>query len=245
LSKKTRTPVRRGTKAIAVVSAVVLIMALGFISYKLFRVRHFSVNGCDTLKEASVVASSGIEYDDIIFCINKPAALESIGENPMVKPVSVDIDWPDTVVITIEERKPAAYVVKEDALIVIDDEGYVLEVLLQTEEYDLVQAAGLQISRFQIGERLGAEDTFRLDVLSRVLKQTADAELDIARIDVTQTAAIRLETADGLTIEMGDDMQIQHKMQLAMAALDDLGEMVSSTGVLDVASGSVAYYREN
>ncbi len=236
---------RRGTKAIAIVSVIVLILALGFISYKLFRVRHITVNGCVTLKEASIVLLSGIEYDEMIFGVNEQAVLEAISDNPVVKPISVTIEWPDTVVITIEERKPTAYVEKEDALIIIDDDGYVLEVLLQTAEYDAPQAMGLQISRFQIGERLGAEDTFRLDVLSRVLKETEDSQLDIVGIDVTQTAAIKLELADGLTIELGDDTQIPHKLQLVRASIADLGEIVDSGGVLDVASGVEAYYRGN
>ena len=232
-----------GRRVLVIMSVIIMIAALGFIGYKLFRVREISVDGCEALTEEHIIVLSGIAYDQHLLTLHLQKAAEAIEADPFVKAADIEIDYPYTIVIAIEERTPAACVTVEGAIIVIDYDGYVLEVGTDTHPYP--QVNGLQIGDFVIGQRIGAQDEFRLDVLSRVLAQTDASGIEIASVDVTRTADIQLVMPDGLTVELGDDTQLAKKLDLAMTAWETLSGSGESGGILDVASADTAYYREN
>ena len=233
-----------GRRVLVIISIIILILALGFMGYKLFRVRDISIDGCETLSPDDIIALSGITYDQHLLEINMQKAVEQIEEDPFVETASIDIVYPDTIAITVQERKPAAYVAVESTVIIIDADGYVLEVGVLTDTGGYPQVTGLQISDFVIGQRIGAQDEFRLDVLSRVLEQTTTFGIEVTVVDVTRTADIKLHLADGLTVELGDDMQLEKKLSLTISAREALPEQADSGGILDVASAKTAYYRE-
>jgi len=234
-----------GKKVLIIISVIILILALAFAGYKLFRVRDFTVSGCGALSEEDVVARSGIAYDQHLLEIDFHKAAAAIEEDPMIASAGIEIAYPDEIAIMIEERRPAACIVKGDALIVIDRECYVMQVRAQTEADTYPVVSGLQLGDFQIGLRLGAQDMFQLDVLSRVLSAIGDAQMDISGVDVTRVADVALYMRDGLTIEIGDDTQLPQKLELAESALQELQKRGESGGILDVASTKSAYYREN
>lgn len=234
----------KGKKALLIISAVLLIGALVFVAYMLFQVREVAVRGCKTLDADYVVKLSGLKYGQNILLLDKPAIMEALSAEPYIKPVSVDVGFPDRVTITIEERTPAAYIEKDGKLLVIDDEGWMLEVIMDPKgkEYPLVY--GLQADSFEVGKPLYSSDMFRVDVLLRVLKAAADGGIGLASVDVTLAADVIMTTLDGLTVELGDDTQLDAKMSLVEASVKEIGILGKEGGILDVASGKQAYYRE-
>ena len=244
-AQPSRPAAKRGRVGLVIISIIVLILVLAFTMYKLFRVRHITVAGCETLSEEHVISLSNIEYDQHVFKVDTQTVMDSIDEDPLIKPISIDIVYPDTVAIMIEERKPAACIVKEGTTIVIDDDCFVLEVNMQTEEYTLPRVTGVQLENLQIGQQLGAQDAFQLGVLSRVLTETEGIDLGLVGIDVMHTADIKLMTQDGLTIEIGDDTQLPQKIQLILSSWKELGTRGENGAILDVASVNTAYYSRN
>ena len=235
----------KGKKALVIISVIILVFALAFAAYKLFRVREVTVIGCETLSEEDVIALSGLVYDQLIIEVDTDAVLEAVDENPYIKPVSVRIVYPDGVEITIEERKKAAYIQKEDTLLIIDNECCLLEVITQTalEGYPFV--LGLQTDEFTVGQRLGVSDTFVLDVLSNVLQSAQEAGIGLISIDVSLAADVVLEIAEGFTVELGDDTELSTKFALIESSLEELKEQGKTGGILDVASATRVYYCEN
>lgn len=235
----------KGKKALVIVSILILLCALGFVSYKLFRVRDITVTGCETLSEEYVNSLSGLELEESIFYINTQDIMDAIDTEPYIKPVSVRIVYPDRVEITIEERKEAACIEKEKLLLIIDRECYLLKVLMQTDLVQYPSVLGLQMDEFQVGKRLGVKDTFKLDVLSRILSQSQESGIHLISIDVSLVANTVLETRDGFTVELGDDTDLKDKFSLVKASVQQLKNMGKNSGILDVAVVTSIYYREN
>jgi cell division protein FtsQ len=209
-----------------------------------FRVREVAVSGCRTLDAEEVARLSGLEYGQNIFLLDKQAVMDALSKDPHIKPVSVDVAYPDRVTITIKERTPAGYIEKSGALIVIDEEGWVLDVLTRPSGDERPMIAGLQADAFEVGQALTSGDMFRVDVMTRVLQAASAAGIAPAKVDVTLAADIVMMTADGLAVELGDDMLLDKKMALVNALSAELAGMGKTGGILNVSSVDKAYFRE-
>ena len=234
----------KGKKALMIVSIVILVCVLAFVAYKLFQVRKITVTGCETISAETVVSLSGLEYDQSIFTVDTQKIMDAVATEPYLKPISVDFDYPDGVVINVQERKPAAYLEKEGAMLLIDEECWLLSIVTQPEAVQYPLVTGLQLDAYTVGEQLGSKDAFVLDVLSRVMIAAKNSGLELTGIDVSLAADIVLSTKTGFTVEIGDDTELETKLDLIKKSIQELGKRGKKGGILDVSSAENAYYRE-
>lgn len=225
-----------------IISIIVLILALLFVCYQLFRVRAINVVG--SASADYVRKLSEIELGESIFLVDKQSALEKIEAEPWIKVVDVSIAYPDKVEIKADKRQIAAYVVYNDMLLAIDGECVVLNVG-EIKEVDMPLIEGVQMDVFEVGKTLGCGDKFMLVVTERLIMELGESTLDVISIDVSLAANIVLETKHGLSIEIGDDTNLSAKLKLAEATIKELGLSDKNGGILDVSAVSNAYYRAN
>ncbi len=231
-------------RALKIVSAILLFCALLFVAFEVLHLRYITVTGCEAKTPDEIISLSGLETGVSIFGVDTDKAMKALGGDPYIKPVSVTIVYPDRVSITVEERKEAAYIKKGGDVLVIDNEGWLLKILMNTDTVTYTQVLGLNLGEYTVGKPLGAADTFQLMVLSKVLTE-ADAEgLELVSIDVSIAADVILETEEGFIIELGDDMDLEKKFSLVKSAASELKGMGKTSGIIDVASANGAYYRE-
>ena len=212
--------------------------------YFLFTVRGIYVQGAPG-EEENVITLSGIRQNQSVFFINEQAVMDGVQTDPMLKPVGVQITYPDRITITVQQRVPAAYVRKEGVILVLDNECSVLRAVPDDSQPHYPMVDGLKFATFEVGQTLATHDQFQIDVLARVLQQAAQGELDIAGIDMAWPASIVLETKDGFLVELGDDTQLEEKFVLAAKSLATLEERGILGGVLNVSAADTAYYSEN
>jgi cell division septal protein FtsQ len=234
----------KGKKALLIISVVLLLGALVFVSIVLFQVREVAVMGCNTLDAEYVVQISGLKYGQNIFLLDKQEILDVLSNEPHIKPVSIEVTYPDRVIITVEERTPAAYIEKNGALLVIDDEGWLLEVLMEPEGTERPLITGLQADAFEVGRRLTSGDIFRVDVMSRVLNAAKAGGISLDSMDLTLAADIVIVTDMGLTVELGDDANLDSKISLLNLFVNEMGDMGMDDGILNVSALTKAYYRK-
>lgn len=109
--------------------------AAGFAAYvqesERFLVRTVRVEGAHMLREEAIVKVSGIHANDNLLTLPCVAISEQIEQIPYVKTCNVERLYPDTIVITIEERRPLVTLLLNNHLYEIDAEGVVLRELAQ------------------------------------------------------------------------------------------------------------------
>lgn len=235
---------KKGKRVLTVIALLLFIGALIFVAYQLFQVRTIAVTGCETRSQDDIIALCGIEYNTSILAVDKQEVMAKLNADPYIKPVSVDFKYPDQVLITIEERKEAAWIQKDSACIVIDHEGWVLRLDTQPQEGGYPLVTGLPADTVQIGQQLGTSDVFKIGVLTRLLDALKSAEISPVSIDISLAADIVLTLSDGMTVEVGDDTALDEKFVLMKASQGEIAGMGKSGGVLDVSSVKNAYYRE-
>ncbi len=234
---------KKGKRILTGIALVLFIGALGFAAYVILQVRTITAAGCDTRSTDEVIALSGLAYNTSIFNVDKQQIMDNLSTDPYIKPISVDIQYPDHVVITIEERKEAARIEKDSAYIVIDHEGWVLRFETEPDASAYPIVAGLPADTVLIGQQIGTTDTFKIGVLTRVLDALKTAEVAPVLIDMSLAADIVLTLPDGLKVELGDDTALDEKLALYKASLSQIASIGKSGGILDVASVKNAYYR--
>lgn len=234
----------KGRRAVTVISIIIFVCVLAFVLYKLFQVREITVTGCETLDPDHIISLSGLEYEQSVFEVDEQKILSAIDIEALIKPVAVNIRYPDCVDIIIEERKKAACIEKEGALLIIDYEGYLLEVITQTQDVNYPKIFGLHFNEFTVGKRLEVPDEYKLGVLSNVLYEANISGINLVKIDIELAADIIIEMEPGYTIEIGDDANLAAKFELVKSSIQKLTSMGKNSGTLDVSVVSQAYYRE-
>jgi cell division septal protein FtsQ len=236
---------KKGKRVLAVISLIIFICALIFVAYELFKVRKITVTGCETRSQDDIITLSSLEYDESIFLVDKQEVMDALALDPYIKPVEVQIKYPDNVLITIEERKEAACIEKDGAFVVIDHEGWVLRVVMTHEEAPYLLVTGLPADSVEVGNQIGTSDTFKIGVLTRVLDALAQAGFAVNTIDVSLAADIVITLSDSLIVELGDDTNLSEKFRLVEASKQEIAQLGKTGGILDVSSVKNAYYREN
>jgi cell division septal protein FtsQ len=234
--------VKKGVKVLITILYIVLAAALFFVCFQLFRVRNIKVEG--SASPDYIKSICGISTGDSTLFIDTQKAMDAIEQEPWLKAVDVKIVYPDKVVITAQQRQIAAYIEKGSNLLAIDIECVVLRAQ-ETGEVNMPVITGMQMDVFEVGKTIGCTDTFLLGVAKRLLGELEGRQLDIVKIDLSLAANIVLETGSGLYIELGDDTDIDLKLDLANAAIAELAGKGKTAGILDVSAVTSAYYREN
>jgi len=117
---------------VVVVVAIVGLLASvawGLSVSPLLDVDHVRVRGLDHLTAEEIEEAGGIHTGDAMAWLDPGRAESGIAALPYVGGVRVTREWPDTVRITVHERRPAAWVAGPAGNAVVDGRGRVLGVL--------------------------------------------------------------------------------------------------------------------
>lgn len=91
-----------------------------------FQVKNVRIEGTRRLDDAVVLAQSGITAQDNVVFFDKGAARARVEAMPYVKRCAVDVLFPDTVTLTVEEREAVATVMVNSRSYALDSEGIVI-----------------------------------------------------------------------------------------------------------------------
>ncbi len=90
------------------------------------RVKRIQVKGEDRLSEATILRCADVPLQKCIFGINLRKIARRIESRPQIKRAEVERSLPSTIIIQIEERRPFAYLLYDEFLWEVDEEGIVL-----------------------------------------------------------------------------------------------------------------------
>ena len=231
----------KGLKRALLIIAV--LAATAFLSWEALKIRDIVVVGTHDRLPAEVVAASGIGFGDSLLTINKEAAEMSIEADPYFKFEDIEIDWPNGIIIYVTERVPKTYIQYLNAVIIMDEAGFVLEIGSAVGERSLVRVSGLQVETYLIGQELTARNQGQVEVFGKVYKGFEKEGMigELREISVSQSLTARAVMRQGLSVELGTADKLDEKVRLVDAIIDSLLQTYGQGGVdgasLDVSSG--------
>ncbi len=135
-----------------------------------FRVENILVIGRQRTPQEEILSRLDIRQGMPLFAVNVGAAQETLADITWVDRVVVSRRLPDTVIVDLQERVPAALWQYQKKISVVDDKGHVLA-LARTEEYQelpLVVGAGAAEQVRHLKGLLAAEPFLAAAVVSAV-----------------------------------------------------------------------------
>lgn len=189
----------------------------------IFNVQTIQVEGNDLITKKEIISLSQIQIEQNTFQLSKRNIEKQIKQNAYIEKVEIKRKLPSTILLQVEERKPAYLLEYAGSYVYLDKQGYMLEIKAEKLELPILQGARTQTSDFVVGNRLCRED---LEVLSTVLKimelaQENQINTLITRIDIEEKENLKLilETKEKVAY-LGDSSNLNTKILTIKSILE-------------------------
>lgn len=149
-----------------------------FLLSPVFNIKNIEVTGNNKISSDTIKSLLQIDDNTNIFRLSYKNISEMIKKNAYIKSVKVNKILPSTLRITVAERKPSFQLEFGSSYVLIDDEGYILEILKNARE-NMPKITGYETSEELIipGNRLCQNDLKKLDVALKIINIAKNYEL--------------------------------------------------------------------
>ena len=250
-------PFNRNRLLLQLTVVVAVVIAL-FLSLSLFfKVDTVTVAGNESYSIDTVMEASGIRKGDNLLSINDAKVSGQIIANlPYVKSVRVGIKLPGTVNIEIDELD-VVYAIADDTGTwwLLTSQGRVVEMTDESGASERTKIEGVVITGVIPGLQAKAKEEIptetdpegvtvtqpvtvsasqRLDVALTILQHLEHNDIlgQMASIDVSNLGSVQMMYGQQFRIKLGDTADLRYKIELAVAAIDQL--QAHDRGILDI-----------
>lgn len=189
----------------------------------LFNIKTIEVNGNKIVTKNEIISLSKIQIEENSFKLSKGKIKKQVKENAYIQDVKITRKLPSTILIEVEEREPAYLLEYASSYVVIDKQGYMLEIKTEKIELPIIQGEVTETSNFVVGNRLCTEDLERLGVISKIaeLAKVNDIYTIITGIDISNKENIKLifETEEKVAY-LGDSTNMNTKILMIKSILE-------------------------
>lgn len=224
----------------------VLCAAALIVKSRVFVVREVSVEGNELRSDAEIVVRSGIELGQNIYSIDEKQVERNLSGDCYVKFIAMRLDLPDKVTLTVEEREARAAVNCAGVILLIDEEGVILERLSSMPSSDVIVVSGLDVQLSAQGRTIDSARAEQMKNMKDILSalETGELSAQISELNVNDRNNLYLVSRTGVQIILGDANNLSEKLVWAKAVLEKLTEEGVMSGVLDVSTGKNAVYAD-
>ena len=245
-----RKPSRRKKTGIgALLTFLVVIMAVIFVMSVFFRVTDIQVEGNEHYTDQEIIKAVVIEEGDNLFFFDRIAATSRVfAKLPYIEEVSVERQLPNKVIISVQECKALAYLQVGDEEWAIDYSCKILGKATAEETGDLIPILGVSPGTLMIGEKLTTADGNEelVNFISEVLYQLQERGLapQVNKIDFSNAYSVRIAFGDGrYTFKIGGSSNVEYKFGMIVSVMSQL--KAGDVGTIDVSDGTTAHFIPN
>ena len=189
-----------------------------------FLLLRFEVRGNRVLTEDEVLELSGAVMGSNLLDVRISLLEEAVAASPRVDRVQVRRVLPDRVVVTLDEKRPAALVaVGASDVVEVTDDGAVLPAVAQTASVDLPVITGA-VGDVEPGiAELSPELTDALALLARAREVSEGLWMDISEVRIAPGSGLVIYTvADGAEIRVGSGALGSRDLERLWRVLTDI-----------------------
>ena len=240
---------RKKTGTGALLTFLVVIMAVIFVMSIFFRVTDIQVEGNEHYTDQEIIKAVVIEEGDNLFFFDRIAATSRVfAKLPYIEEVSVERQLPNKVIISVQECKALAYLQVGDEEWAIDYSCKILGKATAEETGDLIPILGVSPGTLMIGEKLTTADGNEelVNFISEVLYQLQERGLasQVNKIDFSNAYSVRIAFGDGrYTFKIGGSSNVEYKFGMIVSVMSQL--KAGDVGTIDVSDGTTAHFIPN
>ena len=238
---------RRKRRSIGPWLAAIALLALAvwlLVANLVFVVREVQVAGSGDVPAQEVVRMSGIRLGGRMGAVDVERAADGVESDGRLAFVSLERRLPGKMLLTVRQRTRDALILQAGKVLVLDSDGYVVEITDRLPAGNIPYVTGLKPSGYIQGRQLDTTDG-RVACMKAVVEalKARGATAYASEISVADVNDLRIITRTGMTVRLGDRENMTNKIIWMAGALADLEARGETDGQLDVASGSKADYK--
>lgn len=234
-------PLSFGAVMAILITLIVIVFFMCFLFLPQFRVLNFEINGNITISNEELISQSGIELNSHLFSNVSGDIIDFLkldygkiedkmkANNPYIKDIQINVDFPSTIRMDVVERNKIAYIEMPDGYAAIDDEGTVIElVTIVPDQESHAVICGLDVSGAVLLEKIDIKNDSDFQKAIIVLGAIITADVNGSTIDdyalFSNTKEIRIIPGGNiyLTIILPSGSQLQVKLNDIANINDDM-----------------------
>lgn len=226
ITEKQARKIKMVKKALINVSLIILIITAItlFLLSPIFNIENISIKNNEKLSQEEIISLSQIEKGTNLFKIRNAEIKNNIKENAYVDEVKVNRILPNTIEITVTERKVAYLLEYGSSYAYIDEQGYILEIS-SANITDKIKIRGYKTTEDNIkpGNRLIKEDLNKLNdvvIITNTAKNSGiNAQITSINIENQNEYSLYME-AEKKTVHIGSISNLDTKMLYLQVMLE-------------------------
>lgn len=219
---------------------IVTSIALAF-NLKTFDVKEIFVKNNVNVTKDDIINLSGISLGDNIFYISFYKIKRNILSNPYIKTVKLKRKLPDSIEISVTERKEAAYFQKESSFYILDETGVFLKKCSDAPK--LLKVKGIENKVTYEQNSVSFKDSRYKEAIEKfnILNSSNSSRYKFSIVDLSSLVNIKLYI-NNMEIRLGSDDDLLNKVNTAINIMDKDGVSMEK-GYIDVSfKGNPVFY---
>lgn len=209
-----------------------LVGAFLFINSPYFLVGSVSVEGVKYLLPEEVKHSAGINDQVNIFRLDTAEIQKRLSQDLRIEEAKVFRRLPATVVISVRERQPLAYIASDYGFVQVDRKGVVLTALKNIKNFDVPIITGVSLGSMYVGDCVGQPAVTNVLVYLAALDEATLNQF--SEVNIKASGELTVYTMRLFTIRLGHGERLQEKARLTADILRDIGDKKAAVEYIDL-----------
>jgi len=224
----------KNKKNIAIVALCIVAFIFVLLFTPVFTVKNIQVIGNEKIAPETIINMSEISTGENIFKTDFAQVRSNVSKVSYVDTVNVKMKFPDTIVITVTEAEPSAYINFIGSYVAIGETGKILDIKESLSEITKPVVYGVRVNSFEIGTQIVTDDEQRAELLFMMLKQLNSSGIaeKIQYLDISDTDNVTMTLRNKISVKLGSTEGIKYKISYLKSVLDTLKE--ETGGVIDL-----------
>lgn len=209
-----------------------LIAGYLFINSTYFSVGSVVITGNKYLALDDVHRAAGIPEEVNIFRLDTSEIKNRLLKDLRVAEVDVSRRFPTTIVITLKERQPLAYVANVYGFVQLDKQGVVLAAQKNIKQVNVPIITGIRLGNNYVGDRVETAPVKNVLTYLAALDEVTLNEM--SEINVKPSGELIAYTTHSITIRLGAGERLAEKAKLTRDILQDIGDKKAAVEYIDL-----------
>ena len=211
---------------------VVLIAGLLFIKSSYFTVGAVIVEGNKYVSIEDVYRVADIPESINIFSLNTTNIKMRLMRDLRIAETDVSRRFPGTIVISIKERKPMAYVASNYGFLELDKQGVVLAVFKNIKQINVPMITGIRLENEYVSDKIENEVIKNIVNYLSLLDEVTLNQL--SEINLKSSEQIIAYTVNSVHIRLGNSDRLSDKAKLTNEILHELSDKKKIVEYIDL-----------
>ncbi len=199
-----------------------------------FKIDSITVDGKTRYKTEDILKYCGVEKgQNLILCDTETGATDIEEHFPYIENAWIERKLFNSIIVHVEETKPASIVESNGKYIVLSKKGKILEIA-DTMKYDVPLLKGAKVKTAKLSSNIVYEDASLQKIIQEMIGAMESYGIkNVKEIDISNPANIRFTYNDRITVLVGTPENINYKLKTVTLIVNDKLEE-NAVGVLDV-----------